>query len=88
MQPHLSDLQFFVAIVALALAGILFLAAILNLRKSRKSAPFRNYFQADFDQDQYNWDYSRPTSFSGLDEGRVYHCGQQHAYQTRAHHGA
>ncbi len=83
MQPHLSDLQFFVGIVALALVGILFLAAILNLRKSRKSAPFLNYFQSDFDQNQYGCDTSRQASFSDLDEGRAYHRDHQHAYEAR-----
>jgi hypothetical protein len=56
MQPHLSDLQFFVGIVALALAGLLVMASILDIRKRRKSAPFLNYFQTDFDQDQFDRD--------------------------------
>ncbi len=78
MQPHLSDLQFYVGIAALALAAILFLIAILELRKSRKSAPFLNYFPSDFDQEQDQFDRSsfRPASFSSLDKSHAYHRGR------------
>lgn len=83
MQPHLSNLQFFTGIVVLALAGILVLAAILDIRKRRKSPPFLNYFYSNFDQDQSNRESLDQSSFSGRDEWRAYPRERMHAFQGR-----
>jgi hypothetical protein len=83
MQPHLSNLQFFAGIVVLALAGILVLAAILDIRKRRKSAPFLNYFYSNFEQDQSNRESLDQSSFSGRDEWRAYPRERMHAFQGR-----
>ncbi|HEV2487938.1 MAG TPA: hypothetical protein VGT08_20630 [Terracidiphilus sp.] len=87
MQPHLSNLQFFVGIAALAIVAILALAAAFDLRK-RRTPPFLNYFSADYDQSQFDRDISRERSFSGMDEWRAYNRARMHAYEahgTAAH---
>jgi hypothetical protein len=89
MSPHLSNLQFLVAIVVLALVACLALAAIIDIRRRRKTPPFLNYFYSNFDQDQYDRDSTRQTSFSGLDEWRAYNRSHAEAFEgrhTTAHH--
>ena len=73
MQPHLSSLQFFVALVALVLVAFLTLAATLDIRRRRRTPPFLHYFYSDFDQDPWDREYSRQSSYTGLAEWRAYH---------------
>ena len=89
MQPHLSNLQLLVAIVALVLVAILALAAIIDIRRRRRTPPFLNYFYSNFDSDQLERDNFRQSSFSGLDEWRSYNRSRANAYDLRnntAHH--
>jgi hypothetical protein len=83
MQPHLSNLQFFVAIVAFVFVGILAVAAILDIRRRRRTPPFLNYFYSNFDQDQWDRDTSRQSSFSGIAEWRAYNRDRMHAFEGR-----
>lgn len=84
MAPHLSNLQFFIALGVLAFVSLLTLAAIIDIRRKRKAPPFLNYFYSDFDQDQYERDTVRQASFSGLNEWRAYNRAQAHAFED--HH--
>ncbi len=83
MSPHLSNLQFFVVIAALVLVAFLAMAAIIDIRRRRRTPPFLNYFYSNFDQDQYDRDTSRQSSFSGLSEWRAYNRGQMTAFEGR-----
>jgi hypothetical protein len=83
MSPHLSNLQFIVAIAALVLVAILSLAAIVDIRRRRRTPPFLNYFYSNFDQDQYDRDTSRQSSFSGLSEWRAYNRDHATAFEGR-----
>lgn len=56
MQAHLSDIQFFVAVAALAIVAVLALASVHDIRKRRRTPPFLNYFYANFDRDQFDRD--------------------------------
>ena len=90
MQPHLSNLQLIVAVVALVFVAVLALASLVDIRR-RRTPPFLNYFYSDFDPDQYDRDSSRQASFSGLDEWRAYNRSRAHAYEARGtttHHGS
>jgi hypothetical protein len=89
MQPHLSNLQFIVAVVAFAFVAVLALASLIDIRR-RRTPPFLNYFYSDFDPDQYDRDTSRQASFSGLDEWRAYNRSRAQVYEARAttHHGS
>jgi|CZKZ01.1.fsa_nt_gi hypothetical protein len=81
MQPHLSNLQFFVGIAAIAIVALLALAMIFDLRK-RRTPPFLNYFPEDRDQNRFDQEDSRERSFSGLDEWRAYNRARMHAYEA------
>ena len=83
MQPHLSNLQFFVSIVALVLVALLTLAAIVDIRRRRRTPPFLNYFYSNFDQEQYDRDTLRQSSFSGISEWRAYNRDRMHAFESR-----
>jgi len=83
MPPHLSNLQYFVAIVALVLVAILTLAAIIDIRRRRKTPPFLNYFYSNFDQDQYDRDTLRQSSFSGIGEWRAYNRDRLDTFEGR-----
>ena len=61
MQPHLSNLQFIVAVVALAFVAVLALAIAHRHPQRRRTPPFLNYFYSDFDPDQYDRDTSTAT---------------------------
>jgi len=90
MQPHLSNLQFFVAVIALVLVSIFAIAAIIDIRRRRRTPPFLNYFYSNFDQDHWDRDTSRQSSFSGIGEWRAYNRDRQQAFEGRhstAHHG-
>ena len=86
MSPHLSNLQFLAVIVALVLVAILTLAAIVDIRRRRRTPPFLNYFYSNFDQDQYDRDMTRQGSFSGLGEWRAYNRDRVAAFE--AHHSS
>jgi hypothetical protein len=89
MEPHLSNLQLFVAIVALVFVAILAVSAIIDIRRRRRTPPFLNYFYSNFDSDQWERDSSRQSSFSGLDEWRSYNRSRASSYDLRsttAHH--
>ena len=83
MSPHLSNLQFFVGIVALVLVAVLAMAAIVDIRRRRRTPPFLNYFYSNFDQDQYDRDTSRQSSFSGLGEWRAYNRDRLTSFEGR-----
>ena len=83
MPPHLSNLQYFVAIGALVLVAILTLAAIIDIRRRRKTPPFLNYFYSNFDQDQYDRDTLRQSSFSGIGEWRAYNRDRLDTFEGR-----
>ena len=83
MQPHLSNLQFLVGVVALVFVAILALASLLDIRRKR-TPPFLNYFYSDFDQEQLDRDNSSKGSYSGLDEWRSYNRARLHAYEVRS----
>jgi len=83
MQPHLSNLQFFVVLVALVLVAVLALAATLDIRRRRRTPPFLNYFYSDFDQDRWDRDDSRQSSYTGLAEWRAYHQNRLQAVEAR-----
>ena len=83
MQPHLSNLQFFISIVAVVLVALLTIAAIVDIRRKRKTPPFLNYFYSNFDQDQYDLDTARQSSFSGISEWRAYNRDRIHAFEAR-----
>jgi len=87
MQPHLSNLQFFLSIVALVVVALLTLAAIVDIRRRRRTPPFLNYFYSNFDQDQqdlYDRDTMRQSSFSGISEWRAYNRERMHAFESRS----
>ena len=89
MPPQLSNLQFLVLIVALVLVAILAVAAIIDIRRRRRTPPFLIYFYSNFDSDQWERDSSRQSSFSGLDEWRAYNRSRMSNYDLRsttAHH--
>ncbi len=79
MQPHLSDIQFVVAVVALATVAVFALAMMFDIRKRRRTPPFLNYFYSNFDRDQFDTDTARQSSFSGLDEWRAYNRSRMHS---------
>jgi hypothetical protein len=83
MSPHLSNLQFIVGIVALVLVAVLTVAAIVDIRRRRRTPPFLNYFYSNFDQDQYDRDTSRQSSFSGLGEWRAYNRDRMISFEGR-----
>jgi hypothetical protein len=83
MTPHLSNLQFFVGIVAMVLVAILSVAAIIDIRR-RRTPPFLNYFYSNFDPDQYDRDTARQSSLSGIGEWRAYNRDRMTAFET--HH--
>jgi len=83
MQPHLSNLQFFLSIVALVLVALVTVAAIVDIRRRRRTPPFLNYFYSNFDQDQYDRDTMRQSSFSGISEWRAYNRERMHAFESR-----
>ena len=83
MDPHLSNLQFFFAVVALVLVAMLTLAAIIDIRRRRRTPPFLNYFYSNFDQEQYDRDTMRQSSFSGIGEWRAYNRDRMNAFETR-----
>ncbi len=83
MPPHLSNLQFIVGIVALVLVAVLAVAAIVDIRRRRRTPPFLNYFYSNFDQDQYDRDTSRQSSFSGLGEWRAYNRDRMNTFEGR-----
>lgn len=83
MSPHLSNLQFFAAMVVLVLVALLMLAAIADIRRRRRTPPFLNYFYANFDHDQYGRDATRQSSFSGIAEWRAYNRERMNGFETR-----
>ncbi len=83
MTPHLSNLQFFVAVAALVLAAILTLAAIIDIRRRRRTPPFLNYFYSNFEQDRYDRDEARPSSLSGVGEWRAYNRDRMDTFEGR-----
>ena len=89
MEPHVSNLQFFFAVVALVLVAILAVSLIIDIRRRRRTPPFLNYFYSNFDSDQWERDNSRQSSFSGLDEWRAYNRSRANTHEMRsttAHH--
>lgn len=83
MAPHLSNLQFYLALGAIVFVSLLTLAAIIDIRRKRKAPPFLNYFYSDFDQDQWERDSLHTPTFSGLTELRAYNRSQTHSYEDR-----
>jgi hypothetical protein len=83
MQPHLSNLQFLFAVVALVLVAVLALATVLDIRRRRRIPPFLNYFYSDFDPDQYDRERPYRDSFTGLSEWRAYHRGRLETSEVR-----
>jgi hypothetical protein len=87
MQSHLSNLQFFVGIAAIAIVALVALAMIFDLRK-RRTPPFLHYFPEDHGQNQFDREDLRERSFSGLDEWRAYNRSRMHtveAHGTTSH---
>ncbi len=83
MQPHLSNLQFFVVIVALVLAVFLTMAKIIDVRRRRRTPPFANYFDSNSDQDNRDPDSFDRSSSSGLAKWRAYNRYRVQAQETR-----
>jgi hypothetical protein len=83
MAPHLSNVQSVVLVVALVFVAILTLAAILDIRRRRRTPPFLNYFYSNFDQDQWDRDSNRQSSFSGLDEWHAYNRSRMNSFESR-----
>jgi hypothetical protein len=84
MPPQLSNLQFFIAVVALVIVAILAVVAIVDIRRRRRTPPFLNYFYSNFDSDQWERDNSRQSSFSGVDEWRAYNRSHADTYEMRS----
>ena len=68
MQHHLSNLQFFVASIALVLFAILALASILRIGRRKRTPPFLNYFNSRFDLDESDENSPRRPSYIQRDE--------------------
>jgi hypothetical protein len=83
MQFHLSNIQFLVAVLALVFVAILTVAVIVDVRRRRRTPPFLNYFYSNFDQDQWDRDTSRQSSFSGIGEWRSYNRDRMHPFEGR-----
>jgi hypothetical protein len=81
--PHLSNVQFFIALGILAFVSLLTLAAIVDIRKKRKTPLFFNCFYADLDQAPYERIGIRQSSASSLQQWRAHNRAEALAFEDR-----